>query len=130
MENNTTKSKLDELLEFEDDLSFPPGWQQLIKDFKKKAKREDGGSHILFLEEQFGSLECTCQLSSYSDQVFMIDMHNFRRKSHRTCFGCGSPNGHRSVINGQVEVYCDFCKVKVIKMDKENNKTNTWLDNF
>jgi hypothetical protein len=129
MKNQNTL-KIIEDIEFEDDPLLPLGWQTLVKEFKKRAQREDGGSHIIDLEEVFGSLECTCQLSAYADQVFMIDMHNFRRKSHRTCFACGSPNGNRAVMNGLVEVYCDSCKVQVIKMDKENNKTHTWLDNF
>lgn len=129
MANKNTSQKTDDI-EFEDEPLLPPGWQAMAKQFKKRAQREDGSSHIISLEEVFGSLECSCQLSSYADQAFMIDMHNFRRKSHHTCFACGSGNAHRAVVNAQVEVYCDDCKVKIQEMDKQTIKTNTWLDNF
>lgn len=117
-------------IEFEDEPALPPGWQSMVKEFKKRAQRDGGGSHILYVEESFGSLECTCQLSAYADQNFMIDMHNFRRKSQHTCFACGSENASRFIINGGVEVYCNDCRIKVEKMDKENNITHTWLDSY
>lgn len=128
-ESNIT-AKVEEPVAFEDDPTLPPGWQAMVKRFKKKAMSEDGTSHIISLEESFGSLECSFRLSSFSDQAFMIEYNNVRQKSQHTCFGCGSGYANRMVMNGQVEVYCDECKVKVARMDKENNKTNTWLDNF
>ena len=130
MAENKKTTKADESVEFEDDPSFPPGWQKLVKDLKRKAQQHDGKSHIIYAEESFGSLECSCQLSAYSDQAFMLDLHNFRRKSQHTCFGCGSSQGTRVIMNKTVEIYCDDCLDKVITSDKASNKTNTWLDNF
>ncbi|MEK9940236.1 MAG: hypothetical protein VW548_04645 [Methylotenera sp.] len=124
------KAKEANEIEFEDDPALPPGWQKMVKDFKKRAQKDGGGSHILYLEEIFGCLECRCQLSAYADQNFMIDMHNFHRKSQRTCFECGGENASRFIINGGVEVYCNDCRIKAEKMDKENNITHTWLDSY
>jgi hypothetical protein len=122
--------KVNETEEFEDDPSFPPGWQKLVKDLKRKAQQHDGKSHIICAEESFGSLECSCLLNAFSDQTFMLDLHNFRRKSQHTCFGCGSSQGTRVIMNKTVEIYCDDCLEKVITSDIASSKTNTWLDNF
>jgi succinylglutamate desuccinylase len=128
--DNKTITKVDEIVEFEDDPAIPSGWQKLVKDLKHKARQPDGKNHIIYVEESFGSLECSCQLSAFSDQAFMIDLHNIRRKSQHTCFGCGSNQGTRVVMNKLVEIYCDDCLEKVLISDKVSNKTNTWLDSF
>lgn len=127
-----TKDKAKEAneIEFEDDPALPLGWQAMVKEFRKVAQRDDGSSNILELNESYGSLECRCQLSAYGNQNFMIHMHNFRRKSQHTCFTCGSSNASRMVKDGQVEVCCQDCLLKVEQMGKENNVTGTWLDSF
>jgi succinylglutamate desuccinylase len=128
--DNKNTTEVIESVEFEDDPAIPPGWQKLVKDLKHKAQQPDGKNHIIYVEESFGSLECSCQLSAFSDQSFMIDLHNMRRKSQHTCFGCGSNRGTRVIINKMVEIYCDDCLEKVLISDKVSNKTGTWLDSF
>lgn len=130
MADSDKNRKVNENEEFEDDPAIPSGWQKLVRDLKLRSKQPDGKSHIIYVEESFGSLECSCQLSAFSDQAFMLDLHNFRRKSQHTCFGCGSSQGTRVIMNKTVEIYCDDCLDKVITSDKASNKTNTWLDNF